>query len=74
MDDETAKNILLGKNTEDQWKVLLPASKLSAHKQQYFLMEKLACTDMITHIRVRMFPDGGISRIGILGTYDTSSC
>jgi len=70
VDDETAKNILLGKNTEDKWKVLLPASKLSAHKQHYFPMEKLAYTDRITHIRVRMFPDGGISRIGILGRYD----
>ena len=43
--------------------IVLPACKLSAHKEQ------LACVDRITHIRVRMFPDGGISRVGILGRY-----
>ena len=64
-----AKNILLGQNSEDKWKVLLPACKLSAHKQHYFPMEQLACVDKITHIRVRMFPDGGISRVGVLGRY-----
>jgi len=69
-DEEAVKNILLGENSEDKWKVLLPACKLSAHKQHYFPMEMLATTDRVTHIRVRMFPDGGISRIGILGRYD----
>jgi len=68
-DDEMIKDILLGQNSEDKWKVLLPACKLSAHKQHYFPMEQLACVDRITHIRVRMFPDGGISRVGILGRH-----
>jgi len=74
IDDQDDKDALLRENSEDKWKVLLPACKLSAHKQHYFPMEMLAYTDRITHIRVRMFPDGGISRIGILGRYDKNNC
>ena len=74
IDDQDDKDALLRENSEEKWKVLLPACKLSAHKQHYFPMEMLAFTDRITHIRVRMFPDGGISRIGILGRYDKNSC
>ena len=73
-DTEDDKNTLLGQQSQDKWRVLLPACKLSAHKQHYFPMERLAYTDRVTHIRVRMFPDGGISRIGILGRYDKDSC
>jgi len=67
-DVDEAKKILL--SSEKHWKILLPAKKLSAHKQHYFPKEEISHRDRITHVRVRMFPDGGISRIGILGTCD----
>jgi len=70
LDDETTKKMLLNHSSMGKWKVLLPASKLSAHKQHYFPMENLTYTERVTHIRVRMFPDGGISRIGILGRFE----
>jgi len=55
---------------ENRWRTLLPSVKLQAHKQHYFPKELFTGpghTETVTHIRVRMFPDGGISRIGILG-------
>merc|ERR1712010_24602 len=55
---------------ENRWRTLLPSVKLQAHKQHYFPKELFTGpkhTETVTHVRVRMFPDGGISRIGILG-------
>jgi len=51
----------------ESWTQLLAPVKLQAHRQHYFPTEKLSHTGPISHIRVRMYPDGGISRIGILG-------
>jgi len=55
---------------DSRWRTLLPAVKLQAHRQHYFPKELFTGpghTEVVTHIRVRMFPDGGISRLGILG-------
>ncbi len=51
------------------WKPLLPRVKLSAHKQHYFYLEKgdIAALGSITHIRVSLYPDGGISRVRLNG-------
>lgn len=49
------------------WPLLLPETKLGPHKEHVFKkeIEKLGG---VTHIRVNMIPDGGISRLRVLGT------
>ena len=47
------------------WHELLPATKLQAHKQHVFL--KLAPEQSCTHVRMNIFPDGGISRLRLFG-------
>ncbi|UPT73231.1 MAG: allantoicase [Elusimicrobiota bacterium] len=48
------------------WTPILPQTKLSAHKRHFFSKE-LAAHGPVTHVRLSMFPDGGISRLRLLG-------
>ena len=53
-------------NSSNKWKYLLKNTKLSANKTHRFknsLMKK----DKINHIKINIFPDGGISRFRIFG-------
>jgi allantoicase len=53
-------------NSSNKWKYLLKNTKLSANKTHTFknsLMKK----DKINHIKINIFPDGGISRFRIFG-------
>ena len=53
-------------NSSNKWKYLLKNTKLSAnktHKFKNYLMKK----DKINHIKINIFPDGGISRFRIFG-------
>jgi len=46
-----------------EWKVLLPRTKLQADKQHYFeLGQGLVDCGPATHVRLSMFPDGGVSQ------------
>jgi len=49
-----------------EWKPLLPKQKLSAHHEHIFTDEVNANTG-ITHVRMNIFPDGGISRLRLYG-------
>jgi len=49
------------------WETLLPKTKLSADKQHYFEQE-LIHHNKLTHVRLNIFPDGGISRLRINGS------
>jgi allantoicase len=49
------------------WPDVLPESKLGPHREHRFKKE-LKNTGGVTHIRVNMIPDGGISRLRIFGT------
>lgn len=48
------------------WKELLPAQKLSAHAIHEFAAEVNAIGP-VTHVRLNIFPDGGISRLRLFG-------
>ncbi len=50
------------------WQELLPKSKLEAHQEHDF--EKLSNSGPFTHVRLRIFPDGGVSRLRLWGTID----
>lgn len=50
----------------EHWTVLLPRTKLQAHTRHFFI-DELAGDGPLTHVRVNVFPDGGISRLRVWG-------
>jgi len=48
------------------WQVVLPEQKLSADTEHTFIKEIVA-TDLFTHVRLNIFPDGGVSRLRLFG-------
>jgi allantoicase len=50
-----------------EWVAVLPRTKLRAHHRHLFSKE-LRPTGAISHVRLNIFPDGGISRLRIHGT------
>ena len=51
---------------DSKWKTLLPESKLKMDQQHYF-DEVLQPVGSVTHVRVNIYPDGGVSRIRLFG-------
>jgi allantoicase len=52
------------------WHEVLPQTKLEAHRRHLFSKE-LARTGPVSHVRLNIFPDGGVSRLRIHGTLAT---
>jgi allantoicase len=50
------------------WSVMLPETKLSANKRHYFSGKQLHKSGAVSHVRLNIFPDGGVSRLRIHGT------
>ncbi len=48
------------------WQELLPTTKLQAHTQHLFEAE-LRAKGPFTHVRLNIFPDGGVSRLRLFG-------
>jgi allantoicase len=48
------------------WRELLPSQKLEMHAEHTFV-EQIKALGPITHIRLNVFPDGGVSRLRVLG-------
>jgi allantoicase len=48
------------------WRTLLPEQKLQMDRQHHFAAE-LAALGPITHVRVNIIPDGGLSRVRLIG-------
>ena len=49
------------------WRELLPRVKLQAHRRHLFTRE-LRDAGVVTHVRLNIFPDGGVSRFRVYGT------
>ena len=49
------------------WRELLPQTKLRAHHRHFFARE-LRPIGPISHVRLNIYPDGGVSRLRIYGT------
>ena len=58
-------DVLIGNH---EWKSLLPQQKLEADKEHHFEKEIIQTAHPITHVKLKIYPDGGISRLRILGT------
>jgi allantoicase len=50
----------------DRWKTLLPETKVSMDQQHYFETE-LEDVGPVSHVRMSIYPDGGVSRLRIFG-------
>lgn len=55
-------------NEHTLWEPLLKNKKLSADQEHHFEKETIENHPAATHIRLKIYPDGGISRLRILGT------
>jgi allantoicase len=51
------------------WHTVLPETKLAASKRHFFQAELLT-PSVCSHVRLNIFPDGGISRLRLWGTRD----
>lgn len=60
---ESDEQALLGENA---WQTLLPDAKLKMDQQHYF-DEGLQPIGAVSHVRVSIYPDGGVSRIRLFG-------
>ncbi|MFC6670962.1 allantoicase [Marinobacterium aestuariivivens] len=49
------------------WRELLPSQKLEMHQEHTFEAQ-LKDLGPVTHVRLNIFPDGGVSRLRLLGT------
>jgi allantoicase len=50
-----------------RWLELLPPEKLQAHRRHFFTRE-LRDAGVVSHLRLNIFPDGGVSRLRVYGT------
>ncbi len=50
------------------WSSLLPKQKLEADKEHEFESEIISFEKPITHVKLKIYPDGGISRLRLFGT------
>ena len=55
---------LTGKDA--RWAEILPKTKLQAHTRHFFEQE-LSSIDNCTHVRLNIYPDGGVSRLRVWG-------
>lgn len=53
-------------NESPAWRTLLPESKLKMDQQHYF-EEELEDIGPVSHVRVSIYPDGGVSRVRLFG-------
>ncbi|HEX8030135.1 MAG TPA: allantoicase [Vicinamibacterales bacterium] len=49
------------------WSTIVPETKMSANKRHFFSGKELQQTGPFSHVRLNMFPDGGISRLRVYG-------
>ncbi len=54
---------------EAPWRELLPTVKLQAHTRHFYEAE-LAALGPVTHVRLNVYPDGGVSRLRVYGSLD----
>ena len=55
-------------NGKSDWRPLLTKQKLQANQEHIFKADILENNNPITHVKLKIYPDGGISRLRIFGT------
>lgn len=59
-------NWTVERSENENWTLILPRTKLGPHRQHYFQLENVE-NMAFTHIKVTIYPDGGLKRVRILG-------
>ncbi len=49
------------------WDELMPPQKLEADRQHFFEGDAIRALGAVSHVRLNIFPDGGVSRLRIFG-------
>ncbi|PIO31785.1 hypothetical protein AB205_0163550 [Aquarana catesbeiana] len=52
---------------DDIWKTFLPITKLQPHKRHFIEGTLIALGEVVTHVRITIAPDGGLSRVRLWG-------
>jgi allantoicase len=63
-----APNVIVDNLAGMNWTTILPETKMSANKRHFFSGKQRHASGPFSHVRLNMFPDGGISRLRIHGT------
>ena len=50
----------------NEWRELIPRTKLQAHTRHFFI-DELQDVGPVTHLRLNVYPDGGVSRLRVHG-------
>ncbi len=69
-DTNTIEKLLTeDRHSQIQWKTLLPRTRLGPDERHYFSMSEnqLQQVGIFTHLKVTIYPDGGIMRIRVIG-------
>ncbi|KAF8577107.1 Allantoicase [Ramaria rubella] len=53
-------------STDETWDMILPRNKLGPHRRHFFQLENVV-NKYFTHVRVTIYPDGGIKRLRVMG-------
>ncbi len=56
-----------GSRDGESWVEVLPRTKLQAHTRHFFI-DELQSSGPFAHLRLNVFPDGGVSRLRVWGT------
>ncbi|KAI0256289.1 Allantoicase [Lactifluus subvellereus] len=59
-------------NKEDGWTLVLPQVHLGPHREHYFQVDS-AGKGAFTHVRLTIFPDGGVKRVRVFGSKVSAS-
>ena len=62
-----APNVILGNLAGMTWSTILAETKLSANKRHYYSGKMIHASGPFSHVRLNIFPDGGVSRLRIHG-------
>lgn len=62
-----APGAVLDQLSSADWREILPQVKLSANRRHYFARQ-LRTVGPVSHVRLNIYPDGGVSRLRIHGT------
>lgn len=67
-DTNTIEKLLTeDRHQQIQWKTLLPRTRLGPDERHYFRDSQLQAVGVFTHLKVTIYPDGGIMRIRVMG-------
>jgi allantoicase len=61
-------NVIPGNLAGMDWTTILPETKLSANKRHFYSGKMLQATGPFSHVRLNIFPDGGVSRLRVHGS------